>query len=73
MKVEEESAITGHEKCIEDFIKAVRGEPAEILTAGEDTIKTVEVAEAAYIAAAEDTTVKLPVPQVPWEDRVYYR
>ena len=73
VKVEEESAITGHEKCIEEFIKAVRGEPAEILTAGEDTIRTVEVAEAAYIAAAEDTTVKLPVPQVPWEDRVYYR
>ena len=73
VKVEEESAITGHEKCIKEFIKAVRGEPAEILTAGEDTIRTVEVAEAAYIAAAEDTTVKLPVPQVPWEDRVYYR
>ena len=73
VKVEEESAITGHEKCIEEFIKAVRGEPAEILTAGEDTIRTVEVAEAAYIAAAEDTTVKLPVPQAPWEDRAYYR
>lgn len=73
VKVEAPCELTGHQKCIEEFVKACLGEPAEILTDGTDTIKTVEVAEAAYIAMAEDTTVRLPVPQVPWEDRVYYK
>lgn len=73
VKVDEPTTITGHQKCIEEFVKASCGEPAEVLTSGEDTIKTVEVAEAAYIAASQDVTVKLPIPQVPWEDRVYYR
>ena len=73
VKVEEENTITGHQKCIEEFIKAARGEPAEILTDGKDTIKTVEVAEAAYIAAAQDATISLPIAPTPWENRVYYR
>lgn len=73
VKVEEENTITGHQKCIEEFIKAARGEPAEILTDGKDTIKTVEVAEAAYIAATQDATIALPITPTPWENRVYYR
>ena len=72
-KVEEPQTITGHQKCIEEFVKAARGEPAEILTPGDDTIKTVEVAEAAYLSAVEERTITLPVPQTPWEERKYYR
>ena len=61
----------GHIKCIEEFIKAARGESAEILTDGSDTIKTVEVAEAAYISNFQKSIVELPVVRVPWDERIY--
>lgn len=72
VRVEHEHIESGHVKCIEEFIKAARGEKAEILTDGKDTIKTVEVAEAAYISEAENCTVSLPIKnRVRWEERPY--
>ncbi len=71
-KVEHKHIASGHIKCIEEFVKACRGEEATILTAGSDTIKTVEVAEAAYIAEANNTNVSLPLEKkLPWEERPY--
>ena len=71
VKVENPQTISGHQKCIEEFIKAVRGEEAVILTPGDDTIKTVEVAEAAYIANAQGKNVDLPVERLPWDKKLY--
>ena len=71
VKVEPEISITGHQKCIEEFVKEARGEKATILTPGTDTIKTVEVAEAAYISEATGQFVKLPIKPTPWNDRIY--
>jgi len=71
VKVETEQTISGHEKCIEEFVKAARGEEARVLTFGDDAVKTVEAAEAAYISAATDATVKLPIAPVPWDKRIY--
>lgn len=71
VKVNHEFIGSGHVKCIEEFVKAARGEEAEILTAGTDTIKTVEVAEAAYLADAKGETMRMPVPRTPWEERIY--
>lgn len=73
VRLEAPGSLTGHEKCIEEFVKAARGEPAAILTPGEDTIRTVAVAEAAYIAKERECAVALPVPLVPWAGRIYYR
>ena len=71
IKIETGQSISGHEKCIEEFVKAACGEPAQVLTYGADTIKTVEIAEAAYISAATDKTVTLPIEATPWEQRIY--
>lgn len=71
IKVDAEQDISGHQKCIEEFLKKISGKPAVILTDGTDTIKTVEVAEAAYIAEAKLATVQLPIVQTPWEQRSY--
>ena len=62
---------TGHTRCIAEWIKSLRGEPAEILTSGSDVRGTVEVAEAAYLAERTGKTVRLPLAQVhhgaqPW-------
>lgn len=73
VKVESEIDIPGHHKCVEEFVKAARGESAVILTPGTDTIKTVEVAEAAYMSQATGRTVSLPIAPVPWNERVYYK
>jgi predicted dehydrogenase len=72
-KVEAAYGITGHQKCIEEFVKNARGEKADILTPGYDSLKTVEVAEAAYISEAQQKTVRLPITPVKWEDRVYMK
>jgi predicted dehydrogenase len=72
-KVEVDQTERGHVYLIEEFIKAARGEKANVLTFGRDSLKTVEVAEAAYIAAATDTIVKLPVTPIPWDQRLYMK
>ena len=63
--------VSGHSKCVEEFVNKVSGLPAEILTPGFDSLKTVEVAEAAYLAEAQERVVKLPIVPVPWEERGY--
>ena len=73
VKVEPEIDISGHQKCVEEFVKAARGEASIILTPGTDTIKTVEVAEAAYLSQAMGKTVSLPITPTPWSERAYYR
>ena len=69
--VKAEYELTGHQKCIEAFVQACRGDDAQVLTWGRDTLRTVEVAEAAYIAEAAGKTVRLPVEPTPWEQRTY--
>jgi UDP-N-acetyl-2-amino-2-deoxyglucuronate dehydrogenase len=71
VKVKHDQNESGHVKCIEEFVKAARGEDAEVLTYGVDTIKTVEVAEAAYIADTQKKTITLPISGTPWEERHY--
>lgn len=56
----------GHVHCIAEWVKSLRGEPANIRTSGRECRGTVEVAEAAYLAEAEGRTVKLPVVARKW-------
>ena len=60
-KMESVSDKSGPQRCVEEFIKKICGEPAEVLTPGDDSIKTVEVAEAAYLAEATGRTIQLPI------------
>jgi len=69
VRVDTEQTISGHQKCVEEFVKAARGESANILTYGKDAIKTVEIAEAAYLSADNNTVVTLPVTPVAWDQR----
>ena len=57
----------GHLRCIEEWVKLVRGEPAQVLTSGRDVRGTVEVAEAACLSAETGQRVNLPVAPRPWE------
>jgi len=57
---------TGHEHCIDQWLRMLRGEPVELTTTGLDSRKTVEVAEAAMTAAREHRVVELPIPPRPW-------
>ncbi len=57
---------TGHERCIAEWVKSLRGEPAKILTSGRAVRGTVEVAEAAYLSAETGRTVSLPIEPRPW-------
>ena len=65
-KVEVTDPRPGHERCITEWLKLVRGEEAHILTPGTDSRLTVEVAEAAYRAEENGQTVKLPIEPRPW-------
>jgi predicted dehydrogenase len=56
----------GHERCIAEWVKMLRGEPSEVLTSGREVRGTVEVAEAAYISAETGRTVTLPIKPTPW-------
>jgi predicted dehydrogenase len=58
---------TGHERCVTEWLKLLRGEPAEVTTPGRDSRQTVEVAEAAYRAEARGCVVQLPITPEPWE------
>lgn len=57
---------TGHERCLAEWIKLLRGEPADLSTTGRDSRATVEVAEAAYRAEESGCTVRLPISPRPW-------
>ncbi|WP_165452811.1 Gfo/Idh/MocA family protein [Paenibacillus thalictri] len=66
VKLETDSTITGHQQCIEEWVKSLRGEDAAIVTDGTDSRKTVEVAEAAYRSEATGMVVKIPIEPQPW-------
>ena len=57
----------GHERCIAEWVKLLRGEPAAITTSGRECRGTVEVAEAAYRSVTSGRTVKLPIKPRPWK------
>ncbi len=59
---------TGHERCLAEWLKLLRGEPAEFSTTGRDSRATVEVAEAAYRAEERGGTVQLPITPRPWAE-----
>ncbi|MBI3944411.1 MAG: Gfo/Idh/MocA family oxidoreductase [Armatimonadetes bacterium] len=55
----------GHERCIAEWVKSLRGEEAQITTGGRAVRGTVEVAEAAYLSEHGGRTVTLPITPVP--------
>jgi predicted dehydrogenase len=57
----------GHVRCIPEWLKLVRGEPADVTTTGRDSRSTVEVAEAAYLSVDTGRHVSLPIEPRPWE------
>lgn len=61
VKIESDCTLTGHQQCIEEWIKSLQGEEAKIITPGRDSRKTVEVAEAAYRAESMGQVVYLPI------------
>jgi predicted dehydrogenase len=60
---------SGHERCLVEWFKAIRGEPAQIVTDGRTCRGTVEVAEAAYLARDTGQTQRLPLTPRPWVER----
>ncbi|MBP1991017.1 Gfo/Idh/MocA family protein [Paenibacillus eucommiae] len=66
VKVEPQDDLTGHQRCIDEWVKSLRGEAANIVTSGTDSRKTVEVAEAAYRSEESGMVVKLPIAPLPW-------
>ncbi len=69
-QIKVDDGLTGHETCIREWVKSLRGEPSDILTPGTDSRKTVEVAEAAYLSEMEERTVKLPILRKPWMNTI---
>lgn len=57
----------GHERCIAEWVKHLRGEEAHLLTSGREVRGTVEVAEAAYRSAQRGQTITLPIEPEPWQ------
>ena len=58
---------SGHAVCIGEWIKLLRGAPADIRTTGRECRGTVEVAEAAYLAEREHREIALPIASAPWQ------
>jgi UDP-N-acetyl-2-amino-2-deoxyglucuronate dehydrogenase len=56
----------GHEGCISEWIKSLRGEKSNIITSGRECRKTVEVAESAYRSAEMGKTISLPIEPEKW-------
>lgn len=57
----------GHERCIAEWIKMLRHEPAQVVTSGRECRGTVEVAEAAYRSAETGRTIQLPIRPRRWK------
>jgi predicted dehydrogenase len=55
-----------HTRCIAEWLKMLRGEPAEVVTPGSDSRSTVEVAEAAYRSEETGREIQLPIEPRPW-------
>jgi len=60
-KIELDETIAPHTFMVTEWLKFLRGEPADIRTFGEDCISTVEVAEASYLSRETDQFVHLPL------------
>ena len=60
---------SGHDRCIEEWVKSLRGMDAPITTSGRECRGTVEVAEAAYLSVNTGKTISLPITPQPWRDR----
>lgn len=58
-KVKSAGTWMGHERCVDQWLRMLAGEPADLTTTGEDSRRTVEVAQAAVLAAARRRVVKL--------------
>jgi predicted dehydrogenase len=56
----------GHDRCILEWVRSLRGEPHAIVTDGRACRGTVEVAEAAYRSEATGRTVRLPIRPRRW-------
>lgn len=56
----------GHQRCIAEWVKSLRGEAAEIVTSGRECRSTVEVAEAAYRSVEIGKTVDIPIEPEKW-------
>lgn len=56
----------GHLGCIDEWLKSLRHEKADIRTSGRECRGTVEVAEAAYLSEQQGKTIKLPISPKPW-------
>lgn len=59
VRVESGHPLTGHQRCIEEWMKSLRGESAQIVTNGHEGRATVAVAEAAYLSEETGTVVRL--------------
>lgn len=57
----ERPLVSGHQGCIREWVKSLRGDASGIITSGRECRGTVEVAEAAYRSAASGTLVSLPL------------
>ena len=60
-KVRTAGAWTGHGRCVEQWLRMLSGEPAELSTSGDDSRRTVEVAEAAMRSNQTGVVVRLPL------------
>ena len=58
---------TGHWRCVQEWVKLLRGEPSTISSTGPEGRAAVEVAEAAYRSVETGAHVTLPIEAVPWE------
>lgn len=58
--------LAGHVVCIGEWVRLLRGEPADIRTSGEECRGTVEVAEAAYRSDQEHREISMPIESGPW-------
>ncbi|MCC6444496.1 MAG: Gfo/Idh/MocA family oxidoreductase [Armatimonadetes bacterium] len=61
---------SGHERCISEWVKSLRGEDDCIVTSGREARGTVEVAEAAARSAETGCSVSLPIAPAPWKDPI---
>jgi predicted dehydrogenase len=59
---------SGHQRCIAEWVKSLRGQRSRILTSGDQVRGTVEVAEAAYRSAETGRAVALPIKPRPWRN-----
>ncbi len=57
---------SGHQRCIAEWVKSLRGEKARIITSGRECRGTVEVAEAAYRSVETRKIVTLPIEPKKW-------